>query len=117
MKKRIELREITTLPSHNVQGVCICSDEFCESIKATRSIIKKAKAIADTMDTTCVAFGYAGSKMYAVSESCTYLNRFIIFNAAESKSEYDGLHVFVRDPLTSGRLFDKWIHYMKGEIL
>ena len=117
MKKKIELREISQISGHNMHGICICSDDFCEPIKASRSTIKKAKAMAETKNTACVAFIYSGSKMYALSKPCTFLNRFIIFNAVESEKEYEGLHVYVRDPLTSGRLFDKWICYKKGETL
>ena len=113
MKKRIELREITDIFNSGKNGICICSDDFCEPLKPSRLLLKKVKTIANSIDAPCVAFLYVGSKMYALSESCIFLSRFIIFNAVESKEDSKGIRVFVRDPLTSGNLYDKKILYKK----
>lgn len=113
-KKEIELRPLTEI--YNTEPVCICTEIMClESIKPTHSEFKKAERLANNLNEICFGLIHVGSKTYVISESCSFLNRIILFNA--SKTDKNGIKVFVKSTLSSEMFFSETVAFEKGHIV
>lgn len=116
MKKRIEIRKLSDLQKLGSNDFCVCIENFCyEPMQASRTDIKRAKLIAENINDICIAFVHVKSKVYVLGESCSFLNRFVLFNAVEADNK-QGIRIFINSPLSSKKMYSKNIVFKKGEV-
>ena len=114
--KRIEVRKISDLPEFNSKKICVCPEVLCyEPLIPSRSEIKKALQISQNINDICVAFVHVGSKMFIMSDSCSFLHRFLLFNAKETQE--NGLKVYVKSTLSKEQFYKKIITFKSGEVI
>lgn len=117
--KRIEMLPLKELVNFKEPKVCICAEDLCfESYQPSRADLKKARQISTNINEICIAIVHIGSRNFAMTESCHFLHRPILFNAEKIQEEQpEGVIVYVESTLSREFFFKEKIKFTPGKVL